>query len=136
MIKANTNPLFPSSNNCMKLTFRPIAAIAIVKTILPIVSDIESKSFESGKNVTKIEITRKTSKYHGSFHSNLACAFPFESSQAIKINAGERSATLAILYTRAICPTSSETANPAPATFPTECNEAPMIKAISLKACG
>ena len=50
----------------LKLTFKPIAAIAIVKTTFPMYSIEAINSVESGMKEVRIEIMKKPIKYQGS----------------------------------------------------------------------
>ena len=59
-------PFLPEDMSFLKLTFKPIAAIAIVKTTLPMYSIEAINSVESGINEVKMEIMKKPIKYQGS----------------------------------------------------------------------
>ncbi len=59
-------PFLPEEMSFLKLTFKPIAAIAIVKTTLPMYSIEAINSVESGIKEVKMEIMKKPIKYQGS----------------------------------------------------------------------
>ena len=66
MTNPNMIPLLPEEMSFLKLTFKPMAAIAMVKTTLPRYSITCTNSSENMNKELPIEMIKKPIKYHGS----------------------------------------------------------------------
>ena len=66
IMSPNNNPFLPDCINFLKLTFRPIATMAIVRIPLPKYSDPSITDLGMGKIEPTRVMAMKAIKYHGS----------------------------------------------------------------------